>query len=650
MNEDIHDSLETIYDYFDRFCKENACFYDIVCDEADMQGYVLKDVSKTNQLYEYIIPIAQQLGVHVNLDADRKDGSLFTFTLESIADGHWRPLTSKRQSKSIFASPKDAEKVRKGQTLAHQGKGPKMVFEQQLDYILEDNRPPTVAVDLDGTLAKHYDKYDKNSIPSPRPGAKKALEKLKEKGVRIIIYTVRGDSDLVKDWCDEHQIPYDHVNENPDQPADSSSKMYADVYIDDRAQDGSGSWNKILSSVTKRLELKEDQYKYPHRKRHRKFSAFRSSFGKSRTFGGATESVGTGAVAGASIPPMLEPSTNIGQVGGVRTHGDGESRKVQSYKTRKDLTDVPTKLRDSDKGVKLQPLVTPKEAQQDLEFEESLNSRLSDIVERTLPTSKVGRPSDDSARTLDTDKNVPRAKPRRGQRYRARSKGEPAQTGSIFMTAEQDQDVVDDDEATRDREDPYAALGKEVNLRPLGLFGPADLRQPSGGTPYQQRLSSNVRVQHPPDRSFDANSPNIAVGKPMVRNPNSDKAYRGRDPLSRDYEGSDKLLDDFMQALDDVLEESVVRPEDGYGFMQRLVNELGLATEARKIRSLDNIYVKACDGNIRLEVRDHSDGYADGDNSLLKVFKDNKLVREISLDLQDQMCVEKTANEVRQIL
>jgi hypothetical protein len=92
----------------------------------------------------------------------------------------------------------------------------------------KDAKTPTVAVDLDGTLAKHYKDYDPDSIPDPRPGALSAMDEFKRQGYKVIVFTVRGNKKLVADWLDEHEIPYDHINENPDQPDDASDKVMAD--------------------------------------------------------------------------------------------------------------------------------------------------------------------------------------------------------------------------------------------------------------------------------------------------------------------------------------------------------------------------------------------------------------------------------------
>ncbi len=124
----------------------------------------------------------------------------------------------------------------------------------QIKLAEASKKTPTVAVDLDGTIAKQYDEFDPKEIPEPRVGAKKALEEFKERGWRVIINTVRGDDTLTKKYLDSHNIPWDFVNENPDQPEGASDKLIADVYIDDRGIDARKAWTKVKSETIQRIE------------------------------------------------------------------------------------------------------------------------------------------------------------------------------------------------------------------------------------------------------------------------------------------------------------------------------------------------------------------------------------------------------------
>jgi hypothetical protein len=71
------------------------------------------------------------------------------------------------------------------------------------------------------------------------------MKKLKDAGARLVVHTVRGDAGSVRAWLDRHGFPYDHVNESPSQPPDSSTKLYADRYVDDRAVDASRPWDEF---------------------------------------------------------------------------------------------------------------------------------------------------------------------------------------------------------------------------------------------------------------------------------------------------------------------------------------------------------------------------------------------------------------------
>ena len=114
---------------------------------------------------------------------------------------------------------------------------------------------PTVGVDFDGTIAKLVEPFEKDiSTLKPRPNARKWMKKFQDMGARVIIFTVRGDEQGIKDWCHEHDIPADYVNENPDQPPDSSGKVMCDVYWDDRGVSAQGALDKSGPDVVKRLE------------------------------------------------------------------------------------------------------------------------------------------------------------------------------------------------------------------------------------------------------------------------------------------------------------------------------------------------------------------------------------------------------------
>jgi hypothetical protein len=95
--------------------------------------------------------------------------------------------------------------------------------------------PFTVAIDLDGTLAEVMEPFDPETIGPVRERTRYWANKFHDAGARVVVFTVRGDEDLVAGWLDENDVKWDFINENPDQPEGSSGKVIADAYWDDRA-------------------------------------------------------------------------------------------------------------------------------------------------------------------------------------------------------------------------------------------------------------------------------------------------------------------------------------------------------------------------------------------------------------------------------
>lgn len=113
----------------------------------------------------------------------------------------------------------------------------------------------TIAVDLDGTIAR-FDKWngDKN-IGLPVKGVRKNLKYIRDKlGFTIIIHTCRSDLEVVKEYLEDYKIPYDYINENPESPETvGDGKLYADYYIDDRAIEFNGKWQNVLYNLMEDL-------------------------------------------------------------------------------------------------------------------------------------------------------------------------------------------------------------------------------------------------------------------------------------------------------------------------------------------------------------------------------------------------------------
>lgn len=375
-------------------------------------------------------------------------------------------------------------------------------------------------------------------------------------------------------------------------------------------------------SVTEAIdsELYEDQYKSPTGKHRRSQSAHPSSFSKSKSFGGVSNEKKKikEAIAGSSIPVQKEPDP-VGKVGvaqGQRTTGSGENQKVKSYKDRKNnspsheksISDVIDAILDMD-----------------------------EINERQVAGTRIGRTNDKSKRSLTTKRVVPNKDENQG------ATDGPEDVIGNELSAKIDRDLENEighgsnvvPDFDRDTEE-------KPNMRPLGVFGPQDNRQPNGGP------VSNVVTKHPRDRSFDNNSPEIRksseLNKVMRKYQDNDNSnYRlptgsdNSDPLNK----SDGTTDGAAEIQP--VREGIVRPEDGYEFMQLLVKDLGLVTEPRKIVVKDRTYVKACDGEIRLEYDFPDDPSRHGN---LTVYRRGKKIKEISVDLSKNTVVDEVSEEI----
>ena len=109
----------------------------------------------------------------------------------------------------------------------------------------------TIAVDFDGTIVEH--KYPE--IGKEKPFAIQTLKKLQLEGNRLILWTSREDEllDEAVAFCHERGLDFYAVNSN--EPADAlfhkySTKVIADVYIDDHNLGGIPEWDVIYEMIT----------------------------------------------------------------------------------------------------------------------------------------------------------------------------------------------------------------------------------------------------------------------------------------------------------------------------------------------------------------------------------------------------------------
>lgn len=98
-------------------------------------------------------------------------------------------------------------------------------------------RPEIIAVDFDGTLCEN--KWP--DIGEPYEDLIDRLIDIQEKGNKLILWTCRIGERLEEAvrWCRAHGLIFDAVNENLPEVLEwmgtDSRKVFADIYIDDRA-------------------------------------------------------------------------------------------------------------------------------------------------------------------------------------------------------------------------------------------------------------------------------------------------------------------------------------------------------------------------------------------------------------------------------
>jgi hydroxymethylpyrimidine pyrophosphatase-like HAD family hydrolase len=116
---------------------------------------------------------------------------------------------------------------------------------------------PILAVDFDGTITAD------NDFPNLGPvnkNCKEVLQRLHKWGCIIILWTCRGDHYLTDavEYCREHQIPIDYVNENcPEVAFPAYPKIFANYYIDDLNIGGPLSWLEVERIVMQHPYIQE---------------------------------------------------------------------------------------------------------------------------------------------------------------------------------------------------------------------------------------------------------------------------------------------------------------------------------------------------------------------------------------------------------
>jgi len=111
-------------------------------------------------------------------------------------------------------------------------------------------RTQTACIDFDGVIATYDGWKGPDILGEPIAGVAEGIQRLKDNNWMIIIFTTRLASDKLRTYLNDNKIPFDYINENPEQyPNTNNGKPAAHVYIDDRAITFNGNWVETVDTV-----------------------------------------------------------------------------------------------------------------------------------------------------------------------------------------------------------------------------------------------------------------------------------------------------------------------------------------------------------------------------------------------------------------
>lgn len=114
------------------------------------------------------------------------------------------------------------------------------------------NHVKTVAIDVDNTIFTNDQWGGPNEFGKMNKNADKIIRTIRDElGFKIAIWTVRSQIDSISKVLHKHNIVYDFINENPNQPPDASNKISADYYVDDKGITYI-SWEQVLNEIIER--------------------------------------------------------------------------------------------------------------------------------------------------------------------------------------------------------------------------------------------------------------------------------------------------------------------------------------------------------------------------------------------------------------
>ncbi len=113
----------------------------------------------------------------------------------------------------------------------------------------DEDRPPIVAIDLDGVIVEFDGWEGVEHLGEPKKKAKFWMDKFRELGYYLVVWTTRDADEAIAEYLKEYGFAFDDINDHPWMTPDMSNKIYADVYIDDRGVTFNENWDEVGEDV-----------------------------------------------------------------------------------------------------------------------------------------------------------------------------------------------------------------------------------------------------------------------------------------------------------------------------------------------------------------------------------------------------------------
>jgi len=122
----------------------------------------------------------------------------------------------------------------------------------------DEDRPPIVAVDLDGVIVEFDEWEGVEELGDVKEKARFWMDRFKQLGYYVVVWTTRDADEAISEYLEEHDITFDSINDHKWMTPDMSNKIYADAYIDDRGIMFNDNWDEVGEDVVSKFGFYRD--------------------------------------------------------------------------------------------------------------------------------------------------------------------------------------------------------------------------------------------------------------------------------------------------------------------------------------------------------------------------------------------------------